>query len=119
MILLRRYLGKRNSPIAKLTAPWKETTLFTKTVSWKGNSSTSKMTAPWKETTLPTIFSKYKLDETYNADELGLLFGMQPNKSLKLCNETCVGRKHSKIFLTGMTAANPTGDKLPLFVIAK
>ena len=84
MILLRRYLGKRNSSTAKMTAPWKETTLLTKTVSWEGNSSTAKMTAPWKETTLPTILSKYKLDETYNADELGLLSDRQPNKSLKL-----------------------------------
>ena len=45
-----------------------------KTVSGEGNSCTAEMTAPWKETTLPTILSKYKLDEIYNADEFGLFF---------------------------------------------
>ena len=90
-----------------------------KTVSGEGNSCTAEMTAPWKETTLPTILSKYKLDEIYNADEFGLFFRMQPNKSLNLRSESCTGGKHSKIRLTGMAAANATGDKIPMFVIGK
>ena len=77
------------------------------------------MTAPWKETTLPTILSKYKFDEIYNADEFGLLFRMQPNKSLNLRSEACAGGKHSKIRLTGMATANETGDKIPMLFIAK
>ena len=77
------------------------------------------MTAPWKETTLPTILSKYKLDEIYNADEFGLFFRMQPNKSLNLRSEACTGGKHSKIRLTGMAAANAMEDKIPMFVIGK
>ena len=43
----------------------------------------------------------------------------QPNKSLHLKNENCVGGKYSKLRLTGLTAANAVGEKLPLFVIGK
>ena len=39
---------------------------------------TAEMTTQWKETTLPTILSRYKLVEIYNADEFGLFFRMQP-----------------------------------------
>ena len=77
------------------------------------------MTAPRKETTLPTILSRYKLDEIYNADEIGLLSRMQPNKSLNLQCEACTGEKHIKIRLTGMAAANATGYKIQMFVIGK
>ena len=34
-------------------------------------------------------------------------------------NENSVGGKHSKLRLTGLTAANAIGEKLPLFVINK
>ena len=44
---------------------------------------------------------------------------MQPNKSFNLRSEACTGGKHSKIRLTGMTAANATGNKIPMFVIGK
>ena len=77
------------------------------------------MTAPWKETTLPTILSRYKLDDIYNADEFGLLFRMQPNKSLNRRSEACTRGKHSKTCLTGMAAAIAMGDKIPMFVIGK
>ena len=88
-------------------------------VSGEGNYCTTEMTAPWKQTTLPTILSKYKLDEIYNADEFGLFFRMQPYKSLNLRSEACTGGKHSKICLTAMAAANAMGDKIPMFVIGK
>ena len=90
-----------------------------KTVSGEGNSCTAEMTAPWKETTLPTILSKYKVDEIYNADEFGLFFRMQLNKSLNLRSEAWRGGKQGKIRLTGMVAANATGDQIPMFVIGK
>ena len=66
-----------------------------------------------------TILSKYDLNQIYNADEFGLLYRAQPNKSLHLKNQNCVGGKHSKLRLTGLTAANPVVVKLPLFVIGK
>ena len=50
---------------------------------------------------------------------LAFFYRAQPNKSLHLKNENCVGGKHSKLHLTGLTAANAVGEKLPLFVIGK
>ena len=77
------------------------------------------MVARWEQTTLPTILCKYDLNQIYNADEFGLFYRAQPNKSLHLKNENCVGGKHSKLRLTGLTAANAVGEKLSLFVIGK
>ena len=90
-----------------------------KTVSGEGNSCMAEITAPWKETNLPTTLSKYKLDEIYNADEFGLFFCIQPNKSLNLQSEACTREKHNKICLTGMAAANAMGDKILMFIIGK
>ena len=77
------------------------------------------MTAPWAETTLPTMLSKYELNQIYNADESGLSYRAQPEKSLHLKDERCIGGKHSKLQLTGLAAANAAGGKLPMFVIGK
>lgn len=77
------------------------------------------MTASWDEATLPTIFSNYKLEDIYNADEFGLFYQALPNKTLHLKSEKCVGGRHSKTRLTGMAAANAAGEKLPMFVIGK
>ena len=78
-----------------------------KTVSGESNACTDEMVAPWEQTTLPTILSKYDLNQICNADEL----------SLHLKNENCVGGKHSKLRLTGLTTANAVGEKLALFII--
>ena len=77
------------------------------------------MTAPWAETTLPTMLSKYELNQIYNADEFGLFYRAQPEKSLHLQDERCVGGKHSKLRLTELAAANAAGEKVPMFVIGK
>ena len=69
--------------------------------------------------TSPNILSKYDLNQIYNADEFGLFYCAQPNNSINLKNENCVGGKHSKLRLTGLTAADAVGEKLPLFVIGK
>ena len=72
----------------------------------------------WTEANLPTILGNYKLDQIYGADEFGLFHQAHPDH-LHLKNESCVGGKHSKVRLTGLTAANALGDKLPMFVIGK
>ena len=95
-----------------------------KTVSGESNACTDEMVAPWEQTALPTILSKYDLKQIYNTDKFGLFYRAQPNKSLHLknencVNENCVGGKHSKLRLTGLTAANAVGEKLPLFAIGK
>ena len=51
----------------------------------------TEMIAPGKVTNLPTIFSKYKLDEVYNADEFWLFFCVC--KSLNLRSEGCIWGK--------------------------
>ena len=67
------------------------------TVSGESNAHADEMVAPWEQTTLPTILSKYDLHQTCNADEFGLFYHAQPNNSLYLKNENCVGGKHSKL----------------------
>ena len=90
-----------------------------KTVSGESNACTDEMVASWEQTTLSAILPKYDLNQIYNADEFGLFYRAQPNKSLHLRNENCVGGKHSKLRLTGLTAADAVGEKLPLFVIGR
>ena len=77
------------------------------------------MVASWYETTLPTLLSQYKLEDIYNADEFGLFYQCLPNKTLHLKSNKCSGGKLSKIRITGLTAANAVGSKLPMFAIAK
>ena len=90
-----------------------------KTVSGESNACTDEMVASCEQSTLSTILSKHDHNQTYNAGEFGLFYRTQPNKSLHLKNENCVGGKHSKLRLTGFTAANAVGEKLPLFEIGK
>ena len=67
----------------------------------------------------PTILYKYELNQIYNAEEFGLFYRTQPDKSLHLKDENCVNGKHSKLHLTGLTATNAVPEKLALFVISK
>ena len=71
------------------------------------------------KTCLPTVLSRYKLKDTYNGDEFGLLYLGLPKKTLHMKGEKCSGGKHSKLWLTAMAAASAAGEKLPIFVIGK
>ena len=88
-------------------------------VSGEEKSCTPEMTASWKETHLPTILSRYELKDIFNADEFGLFYQALPSKSMHFRNERCSGGKFSKVRLTGLAAANATGEKLPMFVTGK
>ena len=79
-------------------------------------SCTPEMTAPWTETHLPTILSRHELKDIFNADEFGLFYQALPSKSMHFKNERCSGGKFSKVLLTGLAAANATGEKLPAYV---
>ena len=68
---------------------------------------------------MPTILSKYKLKDIYNAVKFGLFYQALPDNSLHYKGEHCSGGKHSKVRLTELSAGNDTGEKLPLFVIGK
>ena len=90
-----------------------------KTVSGEINACTDEMIAPWEQTTMPTILLKYDLNQISNDDEFGLSYRAQPNKSLDLKNESCVGGKQSKLRLTGLIAANAVGEKFSLLITGK
>ena len=90
-----------------------------KTVSGEAKSCTPEMTGPWKETHLPIILPHYQLKDIFNADEFGLFFQALPTKRSELKKEKCIGGKHSKVRITGMSAASATGEKVPLLVIGK
>ena len=79
---------------------------------------TGKMTALWNKTILPTLLSNYKLENILNADEHGLLYWCQPNKTYHPSGKKCSGGKNNKA-LTSNAAASATGEKLPMFVIDK
>ena len=77
------------------------------------------MTAPWEETILPTTLARYQLKDIFDVDEFGLFFEALPSKSLHFRGKLCSGAKHSKVWLTGMTAFNALGEKITIFVIEK
>ena len=71
--------------------------------------------APWEETALSTILARYQLKDIFNADEFGLFYELLTSKSLHFRSKHCSGGKHTKVRLTGMTASNAHGEKIPMF----
>ena len=90
-----------------------------KIIAAEEKSCTEEMVAPWTASYLPTILSRYKLEDIYNADEFGLFYRMLPAKTMNFKSEKCSGGKLSKQRITGLAAANAVGDKLPLLIIGK
>ena len=88
-------------------------------VSGESRSVTPEMTNAWNKTSLPTILSRYKLKDIYNANGFGLFYQGLPKKTLHMKGEKCSGSKHSKVRLAGMTAASAAGEKFLIFVIGK
>ena len=77
------------------------------------------MTTSWDQTHLPTILSRYKLRDIYNAKEFGLFNQQLPTKTFHLKSERYAGGKFSKVLLTGLAAGNGVGEKLPILIIGK
>ena len=73
------------------------------------------MVAGWNETTLATLLPNYGLENIYNADKFEVFYQCLPGKSYQLKTEKYSGGKHSKIRITGLTAANGVDNKLPMF----
>ena len=90
-----------------------------KTVSGESKAVTPEIVAGWNETIIPILLSNYDLENIYNADEFGLFYQCLPDKSYQLKTEKCSSGKHSKISITGLTAASAIGNKLPMFVNGK
>ena len=90
-----------------------------KEVSGKSEKVTKEMTAPLEETALSTILARYQLKDIFNADEFGLFYEALTSKSLHFRGKHCSGEKLTKLQLTGMTAFNALGEKIPMFYIGK
>lgn len=69
---------------------------------------------------LQSLISGYEPRDVFNADEAGLFFNLQPEKSLCLKGEACQGGKKSKERITVLLCCNADGsEKLKLTVIGK
>ena len=90
-----------------------------KEVSGKSEKVTKEMTAPLEETALSTILARYQLKDIFNADEFGLFYEALTSKSSYFRGKHCSGGKHTKVQLTGMTASNALGEKIPMFYTGK
>ena len=66
-----------------------------KIIAGEEKSCTEEIVAPWTEPYLPTILSRYKLEDIYNADEFGLFYRMLPAKTMHFKSEKCSGGKES------------------------
>jgi len=91
-----------------------------RTIVGEAHGVTNAMVETWQQTTLPNLLSTYAPEDIYNADEMGLFYKMQPNKSMVHSEEDGRGGKRAKDRITVMPCSNMTGtDKLPLLVIGK
>ncbi|KAH8010001.1 hypothetical protein HPB51_024351 [Rhipicephalus microplus] len=69
---------------------------------------------------LPSLIAEYEPRDIFNADEAGLFFNLQPEKSLCLKGEACRGGKKSKERITVLLCCNVDGsEKLKLTVVGK
>ena len=74
----------------------------------------------WTENVLPSILANYSQDDIYNADEMGLFYHMQPDRTLHFRGERCTGGKQSKERISVLVCANMSGtEKSKLLVIGK
>lgn len=69
---------------------------------------------------LTTILKDYHPNDIFNADETGIFYHLQPDKTFEFKAKNCHGEKQSKEHLTALVTANMSGtEKLPLLVIGK
>lgn len=74
----------------------------------------------WLVETLPSLIAGFEPRNVFNADEAGLFFNLQPEKSLCLKGEPCHGGKKSKERITVLFCCNADGsEKLKLTVVGK
>lgn len=90
-----------------------------KKISGEENSVPEQAIGPWINNVLPDLLKKYKPEDVYNADETGLFYKLQPDRTLTFKGEKCSGGKKSKDRLTVMVCASMAGEKVPLLVIGK
>lgn len=73
----------------------------------------------WKEK-LPSLINGYEPRNIFNANETGLFYKLQPNKTLTFKGETCSGRINSKDRVTVRVCCNMDGiEKIKPLVLGK
>jgi hypothetical protein len=74
----------------------------------------------WKSEEPPKIIDGYQLKDTFNVDETGLLYNLQPSKTLTYKGDSCHGGTISKQRVTILVRCNADDtDKLPPLVTGK
>ena len=73
----------------------------------------------WRNNTLAAIQREYRLEDIYNADEMGLFWRLLPDRTLDFRKQNCSGGKKAKDRVTVLVGSNAMGAKLPLLVIGK
>ena len=90
-----------------------------KEISGEENSVPEKAIEPWISSILPDLLKKYKPEDVYNADETGLFYKLQPDRTLAFKGEKCSGGKKPKDCLTILVCVSMAGEKVPPLVIGK
>ena len=85
----------------------------------EGKSVSYEIVVDWREHQVEIILDKYSLDCIFNADETGLFWRLQPDRTSQFKGEKCQGGIKSNERLTVLLGASATGEKLHPFVIGK
>ncbi|KAK8766588.1 hypothetical protein V5799_006630 [Amblyomma americanum] len=93
--------------------------LVYRVVSGEGKKVDQSAVDEWLNT-LPALISEYAPRDIFNADEAGLFFNLQPERSLCVKGQACQGGQKSKERVTVLFCCNSDGsEKLQLTVIGK
>ncbi|XP_049267194.1 tigger transposable element-derived protein 6-like [Rhipicephalus sanguineus] len=93
--------------------------LVYKVVSGEAKKVDESQVSDWLNT-LPALISDYAPRNVFNADEAGLFFNLQPERSLCMKGQACHGSQKSKERVTVLFCTNADGsEKIQLTVIGK
>lgn len=74
----------------------------------------------WRAGEVTKLISSYSPDDVFNADEAGIFFQLEPNKTLALKGDKCVGGKKSKQRITALFCCNKSGtEKRKVLIVGK
>lgn len=92
--------------------------IFYKSICRKSASTNLTIVNEWKSRIL-LIVTRYKPQNTFNADETGLFYQALPNKMFSYKGESCHDGKVAKERLTVLPCVSMSGEKLESLVIGK
>ena len=106
-------------PYDKISLFCFQTRYDVKEVPVESKKVTKEMTACWEDIILPTILFRYQLSDVYNAYQYSLFYEALPSRTLHFKGQCYTGCKHGKAHITGMTASNALGEKIPILAVEK